>query len=360
MGRSFEQIQKIIIVSAFTLGLLISVGGVSYKYLLAKEHPAVTAQNSSDIATTSISDNLYGKLQLRQPISIAVLGDSRLVPKEQQKLVNKLATEFSCKVSLFSLAGLDDSSWSTLMTLNNFISTKREEPDLILLYPNVTDQPETGTEQSLAIYEAILQTAGKAFPRAEVILVQGADLPEVMQDLTKHYNLPLVRAESGLDLINLLKRRSEAGITENKIDDVKPISDLEKYLTWQRIYEASLTHLMDKPKVKGDLPVLVGSQNGAYVESSFTGSAVGVLVKCVPDGGMARVYVDNNRYDLIDTYAPEPVMRYFLVADDLAPVEHRVRLYVLGQGKYPSSGTRVVWYGFDATGSLGNNGAAAQ
>jgi hypothetical protein len=279
LRRSFEQIQKIIIVSAITLGLMISVGGVSYKYLFAKDHRAVTAQNTSDIATTSISDNLYSKLQLRQPINVAVLGDSRLASEEQQKkLVDMLTTEFNCKVSLSSLANLDGSSWSTLMTLNNYISTKPDGPDLILLYPGASNQPDISTEQSLAIYEAVLQTAGKAFPRAEVICMQSDNLPKPMQDMIRHYNLPLVKGDHGLALMDLLKERSSKDITENNIDAVKPISDFSRYLPWQRIYNASLTQQMDKPNVKGNIPVLVGSQNGAFVESSFTGRAVGVLV----------------------------------------------------------------------------------
>ncbi|MEG6523020.1 hypothetical protein [Desulfotomaculum sp. 1211_IL3151] len=184
MRRSFEQIQKIIIVSALTLGLLISAGGVSYKYLFAKEHKGATTQNASDLASTSLSVNLYTKLQLSQPINIAVLGSSGATSKEQQKkLVNKLSTEFSCKVSLFSLASIDGSSWSTLMTLNNFISTKPEMPDLIILYPSASDQSDIS------------------------------------------------------------------------IDDVKPISDFDRYLSWQRINNSSLTSDQAHRVGPGKLPI---------------------------------------------------------------------------------------------------------
>ncbi|GAB6179479.1 hypothetical protein JCM14036_07980 [Desulfotomaculum defluvii] len=348
MRRSFEQIQKIIIISALTLGLLISVGGVSYKYLLAKEPNAITTQN---MTSTAVSGNLYSKLQLRQPINVVVFSDQQRVSKEQlDQLAQELATELGCKVFLASPVSWDNSGWSTLMTLNNFIASEPEVPDLILLYPSTGDQQEIKVKESQSIYEAILQTTGKAFPRAE-ILVQGHNLPGALQELVQHYSLPVLEDDSSLALIDLLKKRAASGFTGNNITNIKPLSEIEKYLSWQRIYKASLTHLMDKPNVNGSLPVLVGSQNGAFVESIFAGNTIGVLVKCVPDGGMARVYVDNEGYEIINTYAPEPVMKYFLVADALASGEHRVRLTSLGQGKYPSTGTRIIWHGFDTTGS---------
>ncbi|ABO51498.1 hypothetical protein Dred_2995 [Desulforamulus reducens MI-1] len=359
MQKNFEQIQKIIIASALSLGLLVSMGGIGYKYLFAKEQTFTQSGKAVQVTQPASfqPETIYSKFQLKQPVNVLVLGDQGILSGDYlNKEINKVEETFKSQVKLTTLTNNSGTPWSTLMIFNKFQASQSEQPDLILLYPGTENQQEVKESPSEGLYEAILQTAGKALPKAEIIMLQGTNLQpaikQIQTALAKHYNLPLWEPDSSKStLLELLKQRSTAEFTGNKITAVNPVADIDQYLSWQQIQKPSSAYLMDKPNVKENLPVLVGSQSGAYVESNFTGKAVGVLVKCVPDGGMARIYVDNTKYNIIDTYSPEPCMKYFLVADNLPPGEHRVRLIVLGQSKYPSNGKRIIWYGFDATGS---------
>lgn len=371
MRTGIEVMQKWIIIGAIALGVLICATGFTYKFLFKNDTvPAKLSINQAKSAMNNPApafklQGLYTKLRLGTPVNMLILGDdasnswSKLLPE-------KLEKQFHSKVDFNIFNLYKGTAWSGLISLNKYIKSSNAQPDLILLSFGLNDKQELNDEQHKAIYEAIIRTARQSYPLAEILMVQqlslSPDIKTIQNQLADYYGLPLVDISdtqekdktgpnfSADKIIGLLNGRMEGRPEPKQTEQLKPLSDIKQYSSWRRVEDFSAAQFMDKANVPDAAPRLVSSRAGARMESTFTGSAVGVMLKCVPDGGLVKLYVDGKACGIIDTYAPEPVMKTVLLADNLAPGEHTVKLYVLGKKNYQSQGTRVIWYGYDVTG----------
>lgn len=378
MKKGVEKVQKWIIIGALLLGIAICAAGLIYKGLSGPTGDITPAAGNQVKNTESatplppdINTNLYSKLRYGKPVNIVIFGDETVrsegeltsEKKWDHQLKKLLETNYKSQVTISTFTTYKGTSWSSLMSLNKYLQHKSPRPDLIVFCFGVNDQRELSLDQFKTIYEAALQTVGQGYPDTETLLVQQPNLAqeyvEAFTLLSSHYGLNIIDASGVAEAdyhpyaqktFELLKDKTDSFSKPISLTKVQPLNNVNKYLYWQRIEEHGQSHLMETASVNDGFPRLLSNKNGAFVESTFQGTSVGAIIKCVPDGGMARLYIDGKKYGLIDTYAPESMMRYVLIADDLQPGEHKVKLIVLNQKKEPSTGTRVIWYGFDSTG----------
>lgn len=371
MRTGIEEMQKWIIIGAIALGALICATGLTYKFLFKNDTVPVKSSitqaksASNNTAPAGKQQDLYTKLRLGTPVNMLVLADDTS-NTWASLLPGKLEEQFHAKVSSNILTSYQGTAWSGLISLNKYVKTGTAQPDLILLSFGLNDQQALNIEQHKAIYETIIRTTRQSYPQAEILMIQAPslspDFKNVQTQLANYYGLPMADISDNQEknqpgpnpdtgkIIGLLNGRMENRSEPKKTDQLKPLSDIKQYSSWRRVEDFTTAQLMDQANVSDGAPVLVSNKAGAWMESKFTGSAVGVMLKCVPDGGLVKLYVDRKACGIIDTYAPEPVMKTVLLADHLAPGEHTVQLYVLGQKNYRSQGTRIIWYGYDVTG----------
>ena len=358
MQKGMENLQKTIIITSFILGLIICLAGLAYKYFFLVPAKVEAVHKPTPVPATGF----YNKLKAGQSINILALGDSDFLNSNFSQLENMLETDFNLPANTSAIPAYKGTVWSNLMTFYKYQQTQSIKPDLILYFIGTNDPLELSLEQFKGIQEAVLRATGQAYPEAEIILSQPSDIDpayaEALKNLAQHYNIPLVplpkeseAASLASAILDTINNRLNMKIPPNKISQTKALQDTHKYEAWQRQETFSESYLMEKANVPETVPRMVGEKYGAFVESELTGAVVGVIFKCVPDGGLARVYIDKNRYQIIDTYSPEPRMRYLLINDDLEPGKHKVKMLALGLSKYPSEGKRIIWYGFDATGT---------
>lgn len=200
MHMNRERIQKWIIIAATVLGLVISLAGLTYRYIFANETTIKTS--STNMSNTT---NLYDKLKLGQPVNILFLGEGN---SRNRLFLDQLKKEFESEFSL-------KPNLTILSTLSGK-TTQTQQPDLVLICSGENDEKELSPEQYKTRYEATIQELGKEYPNTELMLVQEPSLTditvEIHRKLANHYNLSI------LTLNNTAKG---ATITESPIDVIK-------------------------------------------------------------------------------------------------------------------------------------------
>ena len=354
-----ESIQKWIIITAVALGIIISTGGLAYRHLFANQptnHPSPVKTTTSQ-ASLTYSNNFYAKIKSSQPVNILFLGeDNSRNQRFLDEFTKDLDVKFSSKSSVSMFTTLIGTSWSNLMALHRVQQT--QQPDLVLLCSGANDEKTLSPEQYKALFEATIQTLGQKYPHAEIMLMQEPSLNavtvEIHRKLARHYNLPLLALEdpnkpaTAQDApIEVIQEKLKTNATTAQIANKEPLWDIVKYQNWQQLQTYTEIYDMEESQDAANPHTLVGSKEGALVESIFNGRGIGVSVQCGPDGGVARVYLDGQKHNSINTYSPEPGVQHILLADNLEPGEHRIKVIVLGYGKHPSTGSKIVLEGFD-------------
>ncbi|GAB2783558.1 hypothetical protein GCM10027275_29440 [Rhabdobacter roseus] len=98
------------------------------------------------------------------------------------------------------------------------------------------------------------------------------------------------------------------------------------------------------------VPMLVGEQPGASFELTFSGRAVGIAVVSGPDAGTVTYRIDGQKtqtLDLFTQWSPQLHLPWYLVlADELKPGPHRLRVSIADRKNPQSTGTacRIVYF----------------
>lgn len=94
-----------------------------------------------------------------------------------------------------------------------------------------------------------------------------------------------------------------------------------------------------------NVPALVGTVPGAAFEFEFDGTAAGLMIGAGPDTGILEVRVDQGTPFSVDTFTPWSTSLYLpwavMLADDLAPGHHIVRIQVSAKHHPSSKGTAL-------------------
>ncbi len=101
----------------------------------------------------------------------------------------------------------------------------------------------------------------------------------------------------------------------------------------------------DQKSSLGPYPLVlrVSAAQGDQARLAFTGTAIALVGHAGPDGGRAKVYVDDRLTGEIDSYAPERTFdnalwhRY-----GLPPGTHTLTVVTTGEGDRQSSGRRIA------------------
>ena len=98
------------------------------------------------------------------------------------------------------------------------------------------------------------------------------------------------------------------------------------------------------------VPMLVGEQPGASFELTFSGRAVGIAVVSGPDAGTVTYRIDGQKpqtLDLFTQWSPQLHLPWYLIlADELKPGPHRLRVSISDRKNPQSTGTacRIVYF----------------
>jgi sialidase-1 len=93
----------------------------------------------------------------------------------------------------------------------------------------------------------------------------------------------------------------------------------------------------------GNVPMLVGENNGDLLDFRFTGNVVGIAVAAGPDAGIIEYQIDDGAWMKQDMFTRSSknlhIPWYFTLATDLPPGNHTLRLRISGEKNPESTGT---------------------
>ncbi|GGD66997.1 SGNH/GDSL hydrolase family protein [Paenibacillus nasutitermitis] len=360
------------------LGLVLFLGNQNLQNKIRGASAATT--NNPQIQQKSL--NVYDKMRMGKFINYLVVGDGTgqgdgTVSKQDKWFYQfEQAMKTSHQVTALRTlvthpAGTVFGGWYDYGEMLRANATY----DLVILSFGYHDQAALLDSQTYGeIHESLIRSIKTRNENAEILLIiepalQTSDYPEVLQQLSTYYDLPLIDirtndpAAVGLILSNdgilpsrlgyerfnqAIMQTLEANMNQNKTMTAIPSSLLypgsRQFGTGTAAPVSSMIANSEGFIKDGDR--FSGKQPGNFISGYFKGSLLGLIMETNKDGGIAKVYIDGKFAATIDTYSKTSLIKKMLITSSLAPQTHAVKLVISGNKKKESTGNSVRLIGF--------------
>ncbi|WP_409288777.1 GDSL-type esterase/lipase family protein [Peribacillus sp. SCS-37] len=339
---------------------------IKYVIALTIVLAAITLYMSSPVFLNSSygeEDNLsiYEKMEREEPLHYLVIGDSigrgsgaetysrrwfkQLEKEVYKKHGSKMTGSFLVQSGATSLEGLYKLQYQ-----------KVQGPiDLAFIVFGENDRKYMNADSFGRLYESVIRKVKVQYPSAEIVTITESclefpDFARRIDDLSKHYQT------AHIDMRPVF---SNSGYRESELtaDGVHPTGQGYR-LYAEAINQALNANLkMKKQPARSAAPLYpdsdlilasstnemtqkgfffsngyyTGAKKGSVLETSFTGTLLGVKMLRSPDGGIVDVYIDGKRSASLSTWWPFKRERIIYIADHLSPGRHTVSFKATGQ-----------------------------
>jgi len=374
------------IVGLLVFGVVIFLGNSYYSKKISVEvsqAPVITPKPTSfDELQYSEPTDFYSKLRNKEPIQVLILGDSigegTGAPREVRwflQLEALIEKEYGVPAEFTNISRGGSNTFGQLVDYRTRINTDYRV-DLIIISLGQNDRGVYDEETFSPLYETLIRELKGYYPKAEIMpliessLINNQTFPEVIKQLSNHYDLQYVDLktaflESGKEYKDLssdtvhpntegqtiyankiferIKNNFENGRVPRTLTE--PILNSSTELDKFDSFSFSNTFITDSEGfalVKG---VFQGYKPGNYIIGKFSGDVLAFSVSGGPEFGVGDVYVDGEYVRSIKTFLETGNYSgsKSFIGSNFGPGEHTVKVVISDEKHKDSKGNKVAF-----------------
>ncbi|WP_409298239.1 GDSL-type esterase/lipase family protein [Peribacillus sp. SCS-26] len=305
--------------------------------------------------------SIYEKMERQEPVHYLVIGDSIGRGSGAETYSRRWFKQLEKKVyeehgSEMTGSYLVQSGATSLEGLYKLQYQKVQGPiDLAFIVFGENDRKYMSADSFGRLYESVIRKVKVLYPYAEIVTITESclEFPEFarkIDNLSKHYQTAHIdmrpvfsnsgyrESELTADGVHptgkgyrLYAEAINQALNANLIMKKLPARSAAPLYPDSDLILASSTSEMKQKGFYFSNGYYTGAEKGSTLETSFTGTLLGVKMLRSPDGGIVDVYIDGKRTASLSTWWPFKRDRIIYIADHLSPGRHTVSFKATGE-----------------------------